>query len=141
MSPHVFCADAALLVILAWCGVLSILAWMFQWGLSRQHLPEEDFLDNIFSPAELEEGLLRLRAAPPKIKMSMAAFHEETEWVERSDGEETTINCETTRFYAWKSSRLHKYRCSKCSKCLQVLQVPSVAGLHGAGQLGKACGE
>ena len=115
MSPHVLCADAALLVILAWCGVLSILAWMFQWGLSRQQLPEENFLDNIFSPAELEEGLLRLRAAPPKIKMSMAAFHEETEWVERSDGEETTINCETTRFYAWKSSRFHKYRCSQCS--------------------------
>ena len=112
---HVLRSDAALLVILAWCGVLSILAWMFQWGLSRQHLPEEDFLDNIFSPAELEEGLLRLRAAPPKIKMSMAAFHEETEWVERSDGEETTINCETTRFYAWKSSRFHKYRCSQCS--------------------------
>ena len=128
-------------MILAWCGVLTILAWMFQWGLSRQQLPEEDFLDNIFSPAELEEGLLRLRAAPPKIKMSMAAFHEQTEWVERSDGEETTINCETTRFYAWKSSRFDMCRCSQCSNCLQVLQVPSVAGLHGAGQLGKACGE
>ena len=98
-----------MLVILAWCGMLCILAWMFQWGLSVQHLPEEEFLSNIFTPAELEEGLLRLRASPPKIKMSMAAFHEETEWVERSDGEEMTINCETMRYYAWKSSRFYKY--------------------------------
>ena len=98
-----------MLVILAWCGMLSILAWMFQWGLSVQHLPEEEFLSNIFTPAELEEGLLRLRASPPRIKMSMAAFHEETEWVERSDGEETTINYETMRYYAWKSIRFYKY--------------------------------
>ena len=98
-----------MLVILAWCSVISILAWMFQWGLTNQHLPEEEFLSNIFTPVELEEGVLRLRASPPRIKMSMAAFHEETEWVERSDGEETTISCETTRYFSWKSTRFYKY--------------------------------